>query len=145
MNTSRLFGAAIGCTFLGALMGSAAHAAPLEAYTKLPALEQPRLSPNGDRLAYIAVVNDNRRLGVQTLTGQSLGTVPLGDQKVRSIRWVDEDHVLVGVEKYVKVGDESQNLTTMLLFNVKTKKFSALLDQQVTHIAHMGTSGLKPT
>ncbi len=119
----------------------AAHAAaPLEAYTKLPALEQPQISPAGDRLAYIAVVNDSRRLGVQTLTGQSLGTVPLGDQKVRSIRWVDEDHVLVGVEKFIKIEDERQNLTTMLLYNVKTKKFAALLDQQVTYIAHMGTS-----
>lgn len=68
---------------------------PLETYGKLPGLEQVVLSPDGTRLAYIAVVGDSRRMNVITLTGQALAAVGLGDQKVRDIMWGDNDHIVI--------------------------------------------------
>ena len=116
------------CAFALALPFAAHAAAPLEAYTKLPALEQPDISPAGDRLAYIVVVGEARHLGVQTLTGQALGNVPLGDQKVRFIQWVDDDHLLIAVEKYFS-GDHGAGLT-MIAYNIPQKKFVSLLDHK---------------
>jgi len=68
---------------------------PLEAYGRLPGLEQVVLSPDGSKLAYIAVVGDSRRMNVITVGGQALAAAGLGDQKIRDIMWADEDHILI--------------------------------------------------
>ena len=43
---------------------------PIEDYGKLPAIEQAQLSPSGERLAFIAVVGDSRKLFVRTVAGE---------------------------------------------------------------------------
>ena len=60
---------------------------PIEAYASLPALSNLALSPNGERIAFIGQVGASRRLGVQTVSGEPLGVVDIGTQKVRSVRW----------------------------------------------------------
>jgi dipeptidyl aminopeptidase/acylaminoacyl peptidase len=83
-----------------ACVAGAAHAqvspAPLEAYGALPAFESPDLSPSGDRLAYIAVVGEERSLIINDLSDMSLiGGVRAGDVKVRGLGFVGEDHVYI--------------------------------------------------
>jgi dienelactone hydrolase len=69
---------------------------PLEVYGALPAFESPDLSPSGDRLAYIAVVGEQRSLIINDLNDMSLiGGVRAGDVKVRGVGFVGEDHVYV--------------------------------------------------
>lgn len=70
--------------------------ASLEAYGSSPSLDHVTVSPQGERLAFVASTAGPPRLVVQSLEDrrvlQSLG---LEGVKVRAIRWADEDHVLV--------------------------------------------------
>ncbi|HEY5105682.1 MAG TPA: prolyl oligopeptidase family serine peptidase [Caulobacteraceae bacterium] len=75
--------------------GAARAAPPLEAYGALPAMEQPRLSPSGDALAYIAQLDAGRRVVIRTAGGPVLFSVGLGDLKLRAVEWLGEGHLLV--------------------------------------------------
>lgn len=69
--------------------------APLEAYGALPAIEFVRVSPSGDRLAYVTVGGDQRVLmATQVVDGRLLTGARVGDAKVRDVEWVGEDAVL---------------------------------------------------
>lgn len=86
----------VGAALLVFALGSPAWAAPpLEAYGKLPAVEMMRLSPDGDKFAFVADLKEARKLYVATVHGKSLLAAPIGDNKVRGVFWVGEDHLLV--------------------------------------------------
>lgn len=87
--------AAMVCSGIPARAQAPAAAPPLEAYGKLPGLEQVVISPDGEKLAYVAVAGDARRLNVVTLKGQALAAIALGDNKVRDVMWGDNDHLLI--------------------------------------------------
>jgi dipeptidyl aminopeptidase/acylaminoacyl peptidase len=90
-------------TFLGALgagaaLAAGASAAPpsVEAYGALPAVEMMRISPNGDRIAWISDVGADRKLHVaDAASGRILHEVDCADIKLRALEWADEDHVVV--------------------------------------------------
>lgn len=75
---------------------------PLDIYGRLPALEQVVLSDSGERLAYVTVVGNERKLVAQSLKPepQTLGLWPLGDLKLRSVDWAGEDEAewLIGAD-----------------------------------------------
>jgi len=76
---------------------SALAAAPLEVYGRLPGLENVALSPGGTRLALVRT-NENRRiLMVISLTERKpVGKyLNLGDVKLRSVDWADDDHLMI--------------------------------------------------
>jgi dipeptidyl aminopeptidase/acylaminoacyl peptidase len=75
----------------------AVHAVvPLEVYGRLPRLENVALSPDGTRVAFIKTEGDTRVVAVVTLADhQMLRGVRLGEQKVRSIRWADDNRLLI--------------------------------------------------
>ncbi|QTC93391.1 S9 family peptidase [Brevundimonas goettingensis] len=55
-----------------------------------------QISPSGDRMAFVAVVGDQRTMALADLkTNTTLGTVGVGLAKVKAIQWVGEDKVLV--------------------------------------------------
>lgn len=59
---------------------------PLSAYGALPSTELVQLSPSGDRLAFITVVGEQRRLAVIDLrTNTTLAAVGVGLVKVRDL------------------------------------------------------------
>ena len=60
---------------------------PVEAYGKLPAVEQVRLSPSGQRYAFIAVIGEQRRLVAVTADGET------PQQRLRRVA-EDTSHVL---------------------------------------------------
>ena len=74
-----------------------AHAAvPLEVYGHLPQLEDVALSPDGERAALIQTQGDHRFRLIESLTEHKmLKVIAAGDQKVRSIRWADDDHLMI--------------------------------------------------
>ncbi|HEY2179288.1 MAG TPA: prolyl oligopeptidase family serine peptidase [Caulobacteraceae bacterium] len=88
----------VGALCAGAALASAASAAPppLEAYGALPAVEMMRISPNGDRIAWITTTGADRKLHVaDAASGQILHEVDCADIKLRALDWADEDHVVV--------------------------------------------------
>jgi dipeptidyl aminopeptidase/acylaminoacyl peptidase len=69
---------------------------PLEAYGRLPHYENVVLSPDGSRLAFVRTDANARAVVVQDLTsGKQLGLLRAGDQKLRSIRWADNDRLMI--------------------------------------------------
>ncbi len=80
------------CTII---LGPARAAPDIETYGKLPGIELVRLSPSGNRYAFIAVVDEQRRLVVAGVDGQLLFNSSVGDSKVRDLNWAGEDYVLL--------------------------------------------------
>jgi acetyl esterase/lipase len=80
----------------GVLVAAApAAAAPLEAYGRLPAIEDPVLSPDGQRFAYATDLDGKRVIIMRSLTdGKALAGLRVGDQKLRDLTWGDDDHLL---------------------------------------------------
>ncbi|MFW2343117.1 alpha/beta fold hydrolase [Brevundimonas sp.] len=69
---------------------------PLAAYGALPSLELLQLSPSGERLAFISVAGEQRRLILMDLTTFApVANVAVGAAKVRDLRWLGEDRVLI--------------------------------------------------
>ena len=72
--------------------------APVEAYGKLPAIEAPRLSPDGDMIAFLSSVNGRRCLIIHRLDSDrpNHGICP-GSYEVRSFTWKNSDRLIVEV------------------------------------------------
>ena len=105
-------------------------APPLEAYGRLPALEQVSVSPSGQRYAMITVVGEARKLVVATSDDKPLLVAGLGDAKVRGIRWAGEDHVLVETSATVTLGMDfsvdREELFGVVAINVLTGKLTPI-------------------
>jgi dipeptidyl aminopeptidase/acylaminoacyl peptidase len=85
---------------LVALAASAwsAGAAPLEAYGKLPNIEQAVISPGGVYVAYVVTNGEKRTIAIQSADDHKiLMTSGAGTQKVRDISWAGDDHLIVTV------------------------------------------------
>ena len=134
--SNRLF-AAVGAALMLVVGGSAATAQParpapppIEAYGQLPGLDQVSISPDGTRLAFIGQVGDKRRLGVQTLAGQALGAVDLGDVKIRAISWLDNNHIVIvrstTTTRLSAYGDITEAYNGQI-YNVETRQFANVL------------------
>lgn len=82
---------------LGALVASGwgACAAPLEAYGKLPSIEQAAVSPSGKMVAYVVADGEGRKIAIETVPERKPVFVgPVGSAKIREIRWANDDHLL---------------------------------------------------
>lgn len=83
-------------TVSSALTGTPRETPPLSAYGALPSLEAVQVSPSGERIARVTVVDETRVIAVMQLeTGESLAMVRVGESKVRDLTWIDDDQVLV--------------------------------------------------
>ena len=81
---------------LGTLGAAPAQAVPLEVYGRLPQLEDVALSPDGSKVAFVRTSADSRLLAIVSLANRTLaGGLKVGDQKLRSISWADDDNLLI--------------------------------------------------
>src|SRR5476649_2170057 len=84
--------------------GAACAAPPVESYGKLPGVEHVAMSPSGAAYAFVALIGDTLLLLVMASDGTPVAKAEVGKTKVRSIRWVGEDHVLVDYSATVTLG-----------------------------------------
>jgi len=125
-------GAALAITMVGSVAASAPATPPppISAYGQLPGLDQVSISPDGTRLAFIGQVGDKRRLGVKGLNGQDLANVELGDVKIRSISWLDDNHVVIvrstTTDKFSQFGDLAEAFNGQI-YNVEKRTFANVL------------------
>jgi dipeptidyl aminopeptidase/acylaminoacyl peptidase len=76
--------------------GRAAHAASLDVYGRLPHLEDVALSPDGTRIAFVRTDADTRTVAVVgAAKGEMLVSLRTGDQKLRGLRWADNDRLMI--------------------------------------------------
>jgi dipeptidyl aminopeptidase/acylaminoacyl peptidase len=102
---------------------------PLEAYGRLPVVEDIELSPEGDRVAFITVDGENRQLVVQRLDGRERYRLNAGQGKVRDIAWAGADHVLIQATSTGRSGMSGlREFGVTVAFNLKTRKSAVLLD-----------------
>jgi tricorn protease-like protein len=71
---------------------------PLEVYGRLPTLEDVVVSPDGNKVAFVKTSGDRRDVMIVGLEqGDVLGGAHVGDTKLRAIRWLDDDNLLITV------------------------------------------------
>jgi len=69
---------------------------PLEVYGRLPHLEDVALSPDGSKLAFVRTKADSRLLAIVSLADRKMvGGLKIGDEKLRSIAWADDQNLLI--------------------------------------------------
>lgn len=91
--TRRVFGALAAAVVSAAC---AAHAAPLEAYGKLPSIEQAAVSPGGLYVAVVVTDGEQRKVAIETTADRKLKFIAAaGLNKLRDIRWAGDDHLVV--------------------------------------------------
>ena len=79
-----------------ALATAAAQAVPLQVYGQLPHLEDMALSPDGTRIAFVKTEGNARIISVVSLAKNTmLGGLRVGEEKLRSIEWADDQHLMV--------------------------------------------------
>lgn len=105
----------------------AAGPPPLSVYGKLPGVERVSVSPSGDHIAMVGMVEDVRRLVVLDQGKKSLVAFPLGDAKIRGIYWAGEDRILVYRSSATKLdadfrGDGTVELFSMLVIPLNGEK-----------------------
>ncbi|MDB5429448.1 MAG: peptidase prolyl oligopeptidase active site domain protein [Caulobacter sp.] len=75
-----------------------ALAAPIEAYGRLPAIEQVAISPDGTMLAYVVTDGEKRAVVIRRTSDKSMVRgLNAGDTKVRDLRWAGSGHVLLTI------------------------------------------------
>jgi dipeptidyl aminopeptidase/acylaminoacyl peptidase len=91
--------AALGIALASHLTIAADAGSPsLDAFGRLPTLEDVAISPDGTKLAFVRTKEDHRNLVVAPLDGGKIfGGLRVGDTKLRSVEWVDDDNVLATV------------------------------------------------
>ena len=98
------------CAVMFALPAIAAPP-PLEAYGRLPTLEQVLVSPDGTKLAYVRPEGESRKIVVQNLAdGKTLAAVGVGSEKLRDLLWVGNDHIAFSTSTTARIRSNSSNI-----------------------------------
>ncbi|HEX5377098.1 MAG TPA: prolyl oligopeptidase family serine peptidase, partial [Phenylobacterium sp.] len=79
----------------GMVAGWSAHAAPLDAYGRLPAIETAIVSPDGASLALIVTNGERRKIAIRDLASGQTSVLDSGDAKVRDLQWAGSRHLLI--------------------------------------------------
>ena len=107
---------------------------PLEFYGRLPAVELMRLSPDGDKFAFVGVAGEDRKLYVATLAGKALIVSPVGQTKVEDAAWAGNDHLLVTTSSTADLRAEFEfkyELRSVVQIDVTNNKgFTVFKDQK---------------
>jgi dipeptidyl aminopeptidase/acylaminoacyl peptidase len=131
------------------LIGMSAKAAPsLQTYGKLPAIDLVRVSPVGDKIAFVSVDGDNRRLFIRRIGGGALLVSNVGTSKIRGMEWAGDDLVLIAVSATVKIGGGTVSkfhetnrfeLYAMIVADLKTQKIYQMFQQQLGYMYLAGS------
>jgi len=117
-----------------ALLASTAHASPpVEAYGRLPSIEKAALSYDGKTLALEQNSADAHLISIVALANDQLvAQIRLGDQKVRSIEWADDERLLIrtaSTEMPFELRGEKTEWNLLQVYNIRENKIRPLLDR----------------
>lgn len=103
---------------------------PTESFSKIPFIEDPVLSPNGEYVAGLFGIGGEQRIVMISLIkdGSTPVVVAVPDQtQVNKIRWVNDDNIVASVTVLSRVQQDSWYLSRLISINRKTKAFTKLL------------------
>lgn len=70
---------------------------PVSAFSRLPAVQQAAISPDGKRIAILGGQPDKRIIALSPLDGSPPTIIELGDADIKAIRWATNDHLLATI------------------------------------------------
>ncbi|RAK60452.1 S9 family peptidase [Phenylobacterium hankyongense] len=89
-----------------ALEGSAARAAPLELYGRLPSIEAVAVAPDGASVAVIWTDGEQRKIVFQRLADDKIVEIlGLGTAKIRWVQWAGPQHLIITASKTATITD----------------------------------------
>ncbi|MGH7018974.1 MAG: alpha/beta fold hydrolase [Brevundimonas sp.] len=107
-----------------------AQTPPLTAYGAAPAIDYIALSPSGDLIARIVVVNEDRALAVTRMdTGQHVFAASIGAAKVRDLSWIGEQRVLIVTSETQSISDLDVPRTELF--------YGTILDLETKSLVHV--------
>jgi len=110
---------------------SAATAAPLEVYGKLPMIERVALSPDGGKVAVVITDGENRNVLIKDVkSGETLGGLRGGDHKLRDVQWAGPGRLIItsSVTGYMAFTDSARTEWFLAAdYDVAKKKQTQLL------------------
>ncbi len=81
----------------------AADPPPVSAYGQLPNVQSMVISPNGERIAFIAGnTKEERSVLIISLTGEAPNRIPLNGERGVGVQWLSDDRISVVVYKYTE-------------------------------------------
>ncbi|WP_269716500.1 alpha/beta hydrolase family protein [Caulobacter sp. NIBR2454] len=124
-------------------LAAPALAAPLEAYGRLPSIEDVQISPDGQLLASsVTDGGEQRRIVVRRISDNSaVFAIAAGDAKLRDLRWAGSDHMVITSSRtstaHGIVGGRREHYLALLvdIKNRKTKHLLALEENAMNVIA----------
>lgn len=112
---------------------SAGRAAPLEAFGRLPQIEDAQLSPSGSMIAYSLTDGENRAIVIRQVSdGKVLGGLRAGDTKVRDIRWAGDEFLLVTQSQtamIVDIAGPKREYQITVVYDLATGKQRGLMER----------------
>ena len=123
--------AAAAALLLAAVSAAPAPAAPLEAYGKLPSIEDVAISPGGHAVAAI-VTNGEQRIIVVKKIGSNdvLMRANTGEVKVRNVQWAGDGHLIIVTSvtgRAIGVMASRREWLTAFSFDLATKRVRPLM------------------
>ncbi|MDB5450485.1 MAG: prolyl oligopeptidase family protein [Phenylobacterium sp.] len=114
-----------------ALAGSAARAAPLELYGRLPSIEAVAVAPDGASVAVIWTDGERRKLVFQRLADHKIFDIlGLGTAKIRGLRWAGPQHLIITSSKTASLSFVIAPRSEYFMafdYNLGTRKLKPLL------------------
>jgi dipeptidyl aminopeptidase/acylaminoacyl peptidase len=105
----------------------------VDIYGQLPAVEMMRLSPDGDKIAFITVTGSDRKLHVTTADGAILHEVDCSDIKLRALDWADDNHVVLSATvtmRMSRASDEAAEFLNVVSLNVSQHRLYVVFNNQ---------------
>ncbi|MBX3479936.1 MAG: S9 family peptidase [Caulobacter sp.] len=114
------------------LAAPAATAAPVQAYGRLPLIEEAKISPDGKIIAYVVTNNEDRLVLLKSVAdGELVGTLKAGDQKVRDLQWATSDYLLITTSQRVNLEEiegPAREYALATVYDLKKRKQFGLME-----------------
>lgn len=121
---------------------------PIEAFAELPAMEEPQLSPDGERIAARVAIKGELMLMIASIANgpNRVRVIPIGENDLNSWRWVNDDWLIasIGFENYVEgtpwyIGRVASVKSDGSKINILAKNQAAQSADDVIWVAHDGS------
>ena len=125
------FGTWFGMGVFFVVSSATVSGAPLAAYGRLPTLDDLAISPNGKALAYATDIESKRVIVISAIDNPKIiAALNAGDQKVRELRWADNNRLLITTSRTTIISDviaPRQEYSGVICYDISTNESHPLL------------------
>ncbi|MCP3731934.1 S9 family peptidase [Sphingomonas sp. MG17] len=108
---------------------------PVEAFAELPRIDDPVLSPDGQRFAAKISGDGKQFLAITTMDGGKPRLIATGDVDLNWWRWVNDEWLVLGIGEEIQVQGEPWYVSRALGVNVTTGKYQQIVGRDAAQNA----------